>query len=114
MHMEQRMAELAESLHEMVSTARAIHGDAFAQAVAMLFEIQSVVELHGVALANLPEERQPAYMNPMLKLTESLCGWVQLTTGLDQDKFNEAVKLSEQMADRQEGVHRHILEGQRR
>lgn len=111
MQIEQRMALLTESLKEMVETARAIHGEGFAQTVAVLFELQSVMELHGMVLQQLPESDRAAYLNPMANLTASIGGWVQLLSGLDEDLFVEAVQLAERMADRQEDAHRDILQG---
>lgn len=98
---EQEVARLRAEMKEIVESARATQGDPFGQAVAVLFEIMEVVTVGGMMAGCLEQEIAAKLRPGFSAITASLMGWVKVLTGLNDEKFAEALALARSMSDRQ-------------
>lgn len=100
----QHLEQLAESCEEIMASTRAVRGDAFANAVALNFEMfqlgDLVGQLTGIARASRPENAE--YIQVLNSaasdlMTSIICGHY---ASMEDDDLNDAIETAKIMLDR--------------
>jgi hypothetical protein len=104
-----KFSEVLTSANDMLETAQRIKGEQFASAAGHLFEVMQLVELVTVMGNAIGLETAQKYIDVAMRVMDSLSQ--HLVSDLTETDALEAIRLAEQLAERQSEFHDLLARG---
>lgn len=117
MNIKQEIDQLGESIHEIVTSAAAVKGEDFAQAVGIHFESTQLMEVIG-RIGSLADEEYKEYASQLVNVSMEILSSIacKACPDLSVEQFNESSDLAQKLYERRNRTieairNRHDAEG---